>query len=83
MKRNETRTGFCALCMLTSKPTIMSSMSKMMVRVSDSSSSESDMERLLAQVKRKRACRRLFRTEPSCSRISVSKLVEAYYNVQQ
>ena len=75
-KQNETRKGLCALCMLTLKPTTMSSMSKMMVRVTDSSLEESDMERLLAQDKKKRACRRLFWTEPSCSHISVSRLVD-------
>ena len=80
-KQNETRTRLCALRMFTSKLTIMSSVSKMMVRVSDSSSEETNMERLLAQVKRKRACLRLFRTEPSCSRISVSRLVDILYTL--
>ena len=66
--------------MLTSKPTTMSSMSQM-VSVSDSSSEESDMKRLLAKVKRKKACRRLFRTETSCSRISVRRLVDILYTL--
>ena len=81
-KRNDTkRNQYITLRMLTSKPTTMSSMSKMMVHVFDSSSEESDMERLLAQVKRKRACRRLFRTEHTCYRISVSRLVDILYSL--
>ena len=66
-KRNEDRT-FCT-AHAHFEPSTMSSMSKM-VRVSESSSEHSDLERLLAQVKRKRAHRRLFRAEPSCSRIN-------------
>ena len=41
--------------------------------------SDSDLVCLLAQVKRKKARRRLFRVQPSCSRLSVSEVSVVYY----
>ena len=73
-KRNEIRTGLCALHMLTSKPTTMSS--SVYIRFFFVGIGYGNV---CWHKSRERVCRRLFWTEPSCSRIIISRLVDILY----